>query len=110
MATVVPMTRALSVMTAPLARKNRRALANTTMAMRPCWGSRRPLTLPTASTVTTPASRWGRRAAHSLSPHSWKLAAVIQNDSGGLPQKGTPYWCQGVTQSLSSNILRPISA
>ena len=58
----------------------------------------------------TPQSQCGRRAANAPAPKSLKLAAVIQNESGGLPQNGSAIPIHGVTQSPNSTIRRAISA
>src|SRR5262249_21747232 len=79
------------------------------MAGSQAWPSRRPANHPTRATMATERIRWGSRAENSLTPNILKLSAVTQNASGGFPQYGTPYSNQGVTQSFSSTILRPIS-
>ena len=60
--------------------------------------------------VPMAARNGASRAANSFTPSRPMVAALPQNDSGGLPQNGTPWSNQGVTQLPVSSILRAISA
>ena len=60
--------------------------------------------------VASAARKGASRTPNSLTPNSAMVAALAQNDSGGLPQNGTPWSNQGVIQLPVSSILRAISA
>ena len=63
-----------------------------------------------SASVNSAASSGPRRAANSLTPNTPMLSALSQNDSGGLPQNGTPVSNIGVSQLPLSSITRAISA
>src|SRR5690554_5577449 len=64
----------------------------------------------TRYTMPALASQDGSLPANSLMPNSLNDTAWAQNDSGGLPQKGTPCSNQGVIQSPVSAMILAISA
>ena len=73
------------------------------------WASRRGQAQNNAP-VPIAAKKGGSRTANSLTPKTAMVAALPQNESGGLPQNGTPWSNQGVTQLPVSSIFRAISA
>src|SRR5665647_529043 len=106
----MPSIKAISVITAPAAMKNTTDPASKAALYQASWRERRVDQSHTSHATSSPPRKCGRRAANSLIPNRLKLTAVIQNDSGGLPQNGTPQSNHGVIQSFNSTILRAISA
>ena len=100
----------MSVMTAPAETKKSSEPASKATASAASRRDRRASQLQASQARSPPPTQCGSRAAKSLTPKSWKLPAVIQNENGGLPQNGSPGAIQGVTQSPSTNIWRAISA
>ena len=105
-----PTASAMSVMTAPADTKKSNEPASNATASAASRRERSASQFQASQATTPPPSQCGSRAARSLTPKSWKLPAVIQNESGGLPQNGSPGAIQGVTQSPCTNIWRAISA
>src|SRR5690606_22650452 len=95
----------MSAITAPEETRNRAEPASTeiasTAARLPSW--RRAMS-HTRKPINSAQRKCGIRAENSDTPKENKVAAVSQNESGGLPQKGKLSSAQGVIQSPRTTI------